>query len=496
LKLFKRQLIIISAAFFFVFTFNVAQSKFLFLEQTLIWALIPATAFLFKSNFFKKFKRTIVLTVGTTLFIYGLFQKFLIFPTVLQSLSSKTANNFFAQALKTRLESGRIFGPFPLPTIYAFVCSFFILIICNELLKSRQKLLLIITLILAIGNLILTQTFAAVLYTAIALSYLLVKQKKLKLKTLFPFLSAILLLLSLFIALRFSEARQLAPIRLRLQNWTQAIRVINSFPLSGTGWGNYQATVPAFTYQHEAASIYAHNFFLQFAAESGLPLSLLLFSLLCLIILKNRQTLFDIKNSLAISLLLLLFFYNLIDIGNYNSVASICLGYTLALLSNTQNNFNSAESINRIKTINTRFKIVFSTLVFLLFLFSQIAKNFQLKGNLFLAESDLSSASQNFQLSLLFNPWQYYSLTGLAEINFRFQNLEEALKYLQRAKTINPGYGYLNFLHSQICLKQGKLIAALYQAYLAAKKNPTNENYQKYYANLSNQAMAILSATD
>jgi len=54
----------------------------------------------------------------------------------------------------------------------------------------------------------------------------------------------------------------------RLKNWAQAVEIIRDHPLAGVGLGNYSreidATVP------DRSSIYAHNLFLDIAAETGI----------------------------------------------------------------------------------------------------------------------------------------------------------------------------------------------------------------------------------
>lgn len=68
----------------------------------------------------------------------------------------------------------------------------------------------------------------------------------------------------------------------RLMLWQSAIQVALSHPLTGTGWGTFSAIYPAFRSPQEntTAGVFAHNDYLQFAAEGGMPALLLLLSIL------------------------------------------------------------------------------------------------------------------------------------------------------------------------------------------------------------------------
>ena len=58
----------------------------------------------------------------------------------------------------------------------------------------------------------------------------------------------------------------------RLKNWGEAIEVIRDYPLSGVGMGNYSHLIDPTA--DERSSIYAHNLFLDIAAETGILNSL------------------------------------------------------------------------------------------------------------------------------------------------------------------------------------------------------------------------------
>ncbi len=482
---------LLPAAFFFSFFFQVCGAKSFFLEQLLFWLLIAVIFFIFKSFFSRNFNKLLTITCATLFFTYGLLQKLIIFPALISELQA--GNNFFSRALLTRLQTGRIYSLFSLPTLYAFVCGFLIIIILDYLLGSRKKLIWLILLAAGIVNLLLTQTIAAFFYTAIAAFFLLARKRIITLKYFLPFLMLLTLTFSLILALRFHEIRNLSPLHLRLLNWQQATRVIAAFPLSGVGPGNYQAKISAFTFSGEPVSIYAHNFFLQFTAETGLPVALFLFATLAGYLWKHRRQFLKTENSLPVSLLILFFFYNLIDIGIYNPVASILLGITLAMFArNSAGDYPPAIFAGTSKKV----KSLLSLVIILIFCWLQLAKYFQLAGNLELAFNNLDKARKYYQASILIYPLQFYSLVGLADIAFRSNNPARSKLFLAKAEKINPDYPFLYYLHSQINLQEKNLVAALNNALLAAGKAPYNQKYRSNYEILAQQTAKILSAAD
>jgi len=56
----------------------------------------------------------------------------------------------------------------------------------------------------------------------------------------------------------------------RYKNWTQAAGMVQDYPLGGVGLGNYARTVDPRLGGAERSSIYAHNLFLDIAAETGI----------------------------------------------------------------------------------------------------------------------------------------------------------------------------------------------------------------------------------
>ena len=71
----------------------------------------------------------------------------------------------------------------------------------------------------------------------------------------------------------------------RILNWGQALALIEDSPWTGVGLGNYSHAIDPLA--PERSSIYAHNIYLDIAAEMGIATSLVFFSLLLAAFLKN-----------------------------------------------------------------------------------------------------------------------------------------------------------------------------------------------------------------
>jgi len=80
----------------------------------------------------------------------------------------------------------------------------------------------------------------------------------------------------------------------RYKNWTQATGMIQDYPLGGVGLGNYAKTVDPTA--ADRSSIYAHNLFLDIAAETGILNAIIFLLLIFVSVWRN------IRNNNMISL--------------------------------------------------------------------------------------------------------------------------------------------------------------------------------------------------
>ncbi len=476
----KSSWMIVPAAFFFLFNFSISSYKTLFFLR-LIYFLFLIFLFFFLRRF--NLKRILIPIVGgisLILFVYGILQKFILFPYYLRNLGNE--NNFYFQAFKTRLETGRVFSLFTLPSLYAIICAVLILFIFHYFLKSKKnKIFWAILLILGIINIVLTQSFGGILYLSIGILIYLFLSRILSFKYLAPVIMVLFLFFFIVTGLRYSEAKELEPVKLRFSNWKQAYRAIKSSPILGIGLGNYESKISYFTFTGEAKSVYAHNFFLQFISELGVIISL--FILLILFLSKKRL---KPENSnekvLYISAFIIMLVYNLIDIGFYFFSAGII---TVVLVSQIY------EKKNKKYKLNLGILILLSICLMV----QTFSDNYQKKASFLLSQKSFEEAEIYYKKSLKINPFNFKSLTGLGNINFIKNNYLESEKYLNRSLKLYPDSAFANYLKSRLDFKKEHFLNSLYRANLAFNKNRLNFEYKRWYEFIKNNTQIELSKT-
>ena len=416
--------------------------------------------------------------VSSIIFFYGIVQKFVLFPLYLENLSAE--NNFYAEALILRIKTGRVFALFPLPTLYAIICTVLILFIFHYLfasLKSKNKTGSVSwAVLLAAGlfNLVLTQSFGGILYLSMGIIIYLLLAGIVDFKYLAPAVMVLALFLFITIALRFSEAKELEPVKLRFSNWKQSARMIESSPFWGSGLGNYEANISYYTKSGEAKSIYAHNFFLQFTAETGIFISCIIGLFLLLSRKKLKPAQYKDK-VVYISVFLMVLFYSAIDIGFYFFSAGLTAAIALSQIYPKQNG-----------KIKMGLLTIFGVLAILL-LVETISDNYRKKGDIFHSQENYSEAETNYKKSIGINPYNYKSLLGCARVNLyavtdvSSDNLANAGKYLDKALKIYPDSSFGNYLKSKIEYKKNHFFGSFYHAAKAYNKNQQNNYYLQWH---------------
>ncbi|HLP45730.1 MAG TPA: O-antigen ligase family protein [Candidatus Kapabacteria bacterium] len=471
-------------AFFLVVNFSISPVKVLFLSK-LIYFLFLVTLFITLRKFnINQILKTTIGGVSFIVFSYGIIQKFILFPLYLKNFVNVNPNeNVYLAALIERIKSGRIFSLFRLPTLYAIICAIFILFIFHYFLKSQStgsawnkvRITWAFLLVLGLVNLALTQSFGGIIYlSAGTLAYLLLS-RILKFKYLAPILMIFCLFFSLIIALRYPEAKKLEPAALRLSNWHQAARVIDSAPFWGVGLGNYEAVVSYFTRAEEAKSIYAHNFFLQFIAETGVIISFFL----VLLLLSLRKKLKPLhpregEKALYIPVFFILLTYNLIDIGFY--FFPVALAGTVIL--------SQIYPAYEYKTAFTghKYGIVAVGFFFLTIMaIEAFSDNYRVEADILHLQRQYSEAEVNYQGSLRYNPYNFRALIGYASVKLHEQALTETKEYLDRALSLYPDSAAAHHLKSKLELVKGHLWQAFFHAFHAYRKNGLNAEYRNWY---------------
>jgi len=173
----------------------------------------------------------------------------------------------------------RAFGVFADPHIFSFFVSLCFFTGLGLLLRERNNFLKIMYLagsllmVLAIGFSFSRGAYLGAVAGTLFFLALLLKRKNVLGKAVIAgavVLAAVLIIYQQVIfqrlvsAFNFKEGSNIE----RLQNWRQAADMIQDYPLFGVGLGNYSARVDPTA--GERSSIYAHNLFLDIAAETGI----------------------------------------------------------------------------------------------------------------------------------------------------------------------------------------------------------------------------------
>ncbi len=406
--------------------------------------------------------------IAFILFIYGIIQRFVLFPLILEQV--EPGPTFHASALHSRVASGRIFAIFPLPTLYAMVCGLLLIFIVHFFYRARGRIRLFWAVLFLLGafNLVLTQSFGGILFFTAGVLFYLFASRIFKARYLAPLLMVLALVIFVVTALRFSEARELSPLRLRLANWEQAGRVLAAAPVLGVGLGNYETAVPPHIRPGEPESIYAHNFFLHMAAETGLPLFILLI-VLCLPWLKvNLPRFLQAENALFASACILLLFFNLFDIGNYFFAAGLS---SVVLLSQVVPAAAPARPRH----------FALTALLAIPLLLAAAAVSRQQAGDLWLSRQEPVQAEAQYRAALKLAPYSYRSRLGLASIAWERGDREDAERALKKTLVIYPGQPYANYLLSLSSWRRGAQWTALFHANKAVAGNFKSKEYQRWY---------------
>jgi len=458
--------------------FSAGEVKYLFFLRLAYFSWLLFLAFFLSRFRLHKILAPLSGGIGLIVFLYGIIQKFYLFPWILAQPGWD--QSLFSQGLRTRVASGRIFAIFPLPGLYAMVCGVLLICILHYFFSTRGRGRIFWFNLLLLGgfNLFLTQSFGGIIFfTAGALFYLFVSGV-FKIKYLAPLLMVVALLFFLVVGMRFSEARKFTPLKLRFDNWRQAGRVIAAAPLLGVGLGNYETAVAPHVYPGEPASIYAHNFFLQMTAEIGIPWLIFLLMLVIAWTKKNYKIFLQRENALFTAICILILFFNLFDVGNYFFAAGI--GFSIA--------FSQVFAFTAQPGRRYLWPTIMVTLVLL---FNEIGIEQQKTADLWLSRREYAKADHYYSLALQINPSSYRALLGKAAIAANKADHAGAEQIYWKILTIYPGQAYANYMFSQAAYRRGAYLTALAYAGQAAEANKKNQEYQRWHefikTNLANR---------
>ncbi|MCX6557968.1 MAG: O-antigen ligase family protein [Candidatus Aminicenantes bacterium] len=448
--------------------YTVSGVKYLFFLRLVYFLLLFLVA-----AFLSRFRLQAILAplsggIALIVFVYGFIQKFFLFPWILKQ--SGWDMSPYAAALRTQVASGRIFAIFPLPTLYAMVCGLLLIFVTHYFFKANgwRKGYWALLFLLGVANLFFTQSFGGIIFFTVGMLFYLFISGIFKIKYLAPLLMVLALLFSLVLAMRFSEARQLKPVKLRFDNWLQAGRIIAQAPLLGVGLGNYETAVPAHVYPGEPASIYAHNFFLQLTAEIGVPWLILLLLLAVPWLKDNGRQLLQRENALFTALAILILLFNLFDVGNYFFAAGI--GFAVAC--------------SQLSDLGGRKRGLYfwpAAVLAIVLLVNEIGVDRQKTADLWLVRGEFGRAEGCCRQALRINPLSYRSWLGMAAIAQKKGDSEAAERSYGKILEIYPGQAYANFMFSHAAFRRNAYLTALLYAGRAAAANKKNHEYQRWH---------------
>jgi putative inorganic carbon (hco3(-)) transporter len=203
--------------------------------------------------------------------LIAIYQYFFGFHLLLDYLKEANINDPY---VLEKIAQKRVFFPFPEPTILG---GYLAMVLPLAFSLKRGKLFSIIPLGFA---LLLTRSLGALLSIAVVLTVLLVlEDHSKKKKILIPLIFAMVIGFVFIFRINNHQLHLLPSFSIgeRMNYWRGAWGIIRAHPLTGTGLGSFD--LPGY-------SFYAHNIFLQFWAEAGIP-GVLSFFWLVVAVLRN-----------------------------------------------------------------------------------------------------------------------------------------------------------------------------------------------------------------
>lgn len=254
--------------------------------------------------------------------------------------------------------------------------------------------------------------------------------------------------------------------------WKTALLMFKDSPLSGIGFGNYGALFTYYRPEPVLNTLFAHNIFLQIAAETGIA-GILCFASAFYIVIKNTVISFKNKSNdfvhlkaVCVSVLLFLIF----NITEYSFYIPVCLIAFFALCGFLCN--------SEIEKRNKKFPywlIILPVLFFVsLSLFPALAERYYEQGKRYAANKDYEKAKESYLKSVKYDPKNPEYLHFAADCNFKLyimgsrneeSYLDETIKLELQSEKL--------YMHSAQ-IKAG--IANLYSL------KGDNENAKKYFA--------------
>jgi O-antigen ligase len=213
----------------------------------------------------------VIIALGSLVSLWGIYQVAVALPSAARALRALAQPELDAMVL--RAESGRAFGPFPLPADLGIFLAMALPLAVRKMLAERGRLAraaggVILTLLLA--GIAASRSYGAIFSLALAVVLLLPASRVKRRIPLTLTVAGLGVLVAGGVFLS-RGAEGLSPLTLRLRNWGAAWSLLRESPALGVGLGGYGDAVTRVMTPGMNETIFAHNSYLQVAAEAGIP---------------------------------------------------------------------------------------------------------------------------------------------------------------------------------------------------------------------------------
>lgn len=294
----------------------------------------------------------------------------------------------------------------------------------------------------------------------------------------------------------------------RVQFWKVAWELILNRPLTGYGYGSYFASHFIEYRVGDIYSRFAHNHYLQLAAELGLP-GLLLFGSFCLMILKHTyvQIKRQPENPMvygAIAAFSVFLFHVVIEFS-WNFPAVPIVFFAMAGVISVENKqVETAENEKR-RLVTNQLTTVLLILTFFLVASLTVSIQFNEKGLNAANEGDYDQAIQDFERSFQIAPYSSPNRYIMAEIYFKKyqeshsqEDLDRAIDFASQSVDLVPYGGKDHHFLANLYFTDKQLELAKQQYQLAIRYNAYELSafidFSTFYLSqkLENEALAVL----
>ena len=262
-----------------------------------------------------------ILLLGCVVSLWGLYQAAVGLPGAARALRAMGRPELDAMVL--RAESGRAFGPFPLPADLGIFLAMALPLAFRKLLAQKGRLSRAAAVAMAgllLAGIAASRSYGALFSLGVA-AFLLLPASRIPRRLPVTLLVAAAGSIGAGLIFISRGAEGLSPLALRLRNWQAAALLFRDSPALGVGLGGFGDAVTRVMKPGMNETIFAHNSYLQIAAEAGivgLSAALLVGALLLRSMIRGLRFDRDSAGRLLLSLPVLTFLvHNLFDFSAY-----------------------------------------------------------------------------------------------------------------------------------------------------------------------------------